>query len=87
MVEEKQKKKTARWIRNGKKGLCKEEEQTLSLSAVYGDIIILKLATNSSTLGDVSDKEKPQGHGSMKGKERKARLAKKKKEKKFLYHI
>lgn len=54
---------------------------------MYGDIIILKLATNSSTLGDVSDKEKPQGHGSMKGKERKARLAKKKKEKKFLYHI
>lgn len=51
----------------------------MSLSAVYGDIIILKLATNSSTLGDVSDKEKPQGHGSMKGKERKARLAKKKK--------
>lgn len=54
---------------------------------MYGDIIILKLATNSSTLGDVSEKEKPQGHGSMKGKERKARLAKKKKRKRSFYII
>ena len=57
----------------------------MSLSAVYGDIIILKLATNSSTLGDVSEKEKPQGHGIN---ERKGEVSEKwKRKKKGLYHI